>query len=35
MATFLHRLGAAAFRHRVPVVVAWVLLLVAGRGRRR
>ncbi|ABS02244.1 MMPL family transporter [Kineococcus radiotolerans] len=33
MATFLHRLGAAAFRHRVPVVVVWVLLLaLAGAG---
>ncbi|GAB7192427.1 MMPL family transporter [Kineococcus sp. NUM-3379] len=29
MATFLHRLGLAAFRHRLAVVVAWVLLLTA------
>ncbi|GAA4989539.1 MMPL family transporter [Kineococcus glutinatus] len=29
MATFLHRLGAGAHRHRVAVVLVWVLLLVA------
>jgi RND superfamily putative drug exporter len=33
MATFLHRLGTGAFRHRVAVVVVWLLLLVlAGVG---
>ena len=29
MATVLHRLGLAAHRHRVAVLLAWVLLLVA------
>ncbi|MGI4894920.1 MAG: hypothetical protein ACRYF3_07390, partial [Janthinobacterium lividum] len=33
MATFLHRLGLGAYRHRVPVVLVWLLLLVlAGVG---
>ena len=33
MATFLHRLGLGAHRHRWPVVIAWVLLLaLAGVG---
>ncbi|WP_432509922.1 MMPL family transporter [Kineococcus sp. SYSU DK001] len=30
MATFLHRLGAAALRHRGLVIAAWVLLLALG-----
>ncbi|MFT4189835.1 MAG: MMPL family transporter [Aeromicrobium sp.] len=30
MSTFLHRLGGWAFRHHVRVIVAWIVLILAG-----